>query len=249
LRKEVAIAISLAAMTVFNACGDKEEGGTDGAGGTTGTTDDPIGSNPSIIQASNLTGISAQIATVRIEPRAWWAGLIAQAPYQNNGFTLNLPATLTDDQMTLITEEDDVNGFIISDEDAKILSFEYINGYDANDEMIGEFYLEKENNPCYYVYWIYVDRDVTVTGEYTEVYGDDELDCKFQANLNLTKGWNIAYDTYLWGAETGKGYDENIFTTQKPAGANYAWTFYDYSDYRLAKAKNGYHSKRLKNNQ
>lgn len=195
---------------VFYSCNkdDDNDGGTNGG-------------SVSRITATNVINGSTQIKTVKA--LAYWEreyddgnDAIAQAPFTNNGFTLELPATVGAKYLFLISEEAP-RGINISDENAKGLFLEDIRGYDGDDDEIGDFYLEEENGDNeYYTSWFYSDRDVTIKGE-----DDGE-----KYNVTLKKGWNVVYDSY-----TDHSYS---LTSQKPSGVNYTWNFYDNSSFRSA---------------
>jgi|LSQX01.2.fsa_nt_gb hypothetical protein len=195
---------------VFYSCNkdDDNDGGTNGG-------------SVSRITATNVINGSTQIKTVKV--LAYWEreyddgnDAIAQAPFTNNGFTLELPATVGAKYLFLISEEAP-RGINISDENAKGLFLEDIRGYDGDDDEIGDFYLEEENGDNeYYTSWFYSDRDVTIKGE-----DDGE-----KYNVTLKKGWNVVYDSYTD--------DSYSLTSQKPSGVNYTWNFYDNSSFRSA---------------
>lgn len=179
------------------------------------------GGSVSRITATNVINGSTQIKTVKV--LAYWEreyddgnDAIAQAPFTNNGFTLELPATVGAKYLFLISEEAP-RGINISDENAKGLFLWDIRGYDGDDDEIGDFYLEEENGDNeYYTSWFYSDRDVTIKGE-----DDGE-----KYNVTLKKGWNVVYDSYTDGSYS--------LTSQKPSGVNYTWNFYDNSSFRSA---------------
>ena len=193
---------------VFNSC-DKDDD-NDG---------DTNGGNASKITATNVFNGSTNIKTVKALIY-WESGennygkdAITQAPYLNNGFTLELPTTLEAKYLETI----DTEGIAVSDKNFKSCFLEDLRGYNEDDDEIGYFYLEEENGDNdYYTSWIYSDRDVTIKGE----------DDGGKYNLTLKKGWNVVYDSYID--------DSYSFTSQKPSGVNYTWNFYDNSSFRSA---------------
>lgn len=196
---------------VFNSC-DKDDD-NDG---------DTNGGNASKITATNVFNGSTNIKTVKALIY-WESGendygkdAITQAPYLNNGFTLELPTTLEAKYLETF-DADDLEGIAVSDKNFKSCFLEDLRGYNEDDDEIGYFYLEEENGDNdYYTSWIYSDRDVTIKGE-----DDGE-----KYNVTLKKGWNVVYDSYID--------DSYSFTSQKPSGVNYTWNFYDNSSFRSA---------------
>jgi len=181
--------------------------------------DDNDGDTALKITATNVINGSTNIKTVKAKIY-WESGendydedAIAQAPYLNNGFTLELPTTLEAKYL----ETMDLEGIAVSDKNFKSYFLYDLRGYNEDDDEIGYFYLEEENGDnFYYTSWIYSDRDVTMEGE-----NDGE-----KYNVTLKKGWNVVYDSY-----TDDGFS---LTSQKPSGVNYTWNFYDNSSFRSA---------------
>ena len=207
---------------VFNSCerDDDNDGGTNGK-----------------ITATNVINGSTQIKTVKA--LAYWesgendygSDAIAQAPYQNNGFTLELPATLGAKYLET-PDADDLEGITVSDKNFKSAFLDDLSGYNENDEEIGSFYLEEVNEDSeHYTSWIYVDRDVTIKGENNEV--DEEYDVVNKYDLTLKKGWNLVYDSYTESYKNGQHVYSSTMTSKKPSGVNYTWKFYDW-DYSSA---------------
>lgn len=214
--------------TVFNSC-EKDD---DFDGGTTDV-------NTSKITATNVINGTTKIKTVKA--LAYWVSddedngidTIAQAPYQNNGFTLELPATLGAKYLEPLNEVD-LEGFFVSDRNFKSHILYGLIGYNEEDDKIGHFFLEEENDDSeHYTFWIYVDRDVTIKGEYNEV--DDGYIIKY--DLSLKKGWNIVYHSQTESYENGRDLYSYTISNNKPSGVNYTWNFYDnyaYSSARVA---------------
>lgn len=203
---------------VFNSCerDDDNDGGTNGK-----------------ITATNVINGSTNIKTVKA--LAYWesgendygSDAIAQAPYQNNGFTLELPATLGAKYLETL-DADDLEGITVSDKNFKSATLNDLIGYNKNDEEIGSFYLEEVNEDSeHYTSWIYVDRDVTIKGENNEV--DEEYDEEYikKYDLTLKKGWNIVYSSDTESYKNGRDVYSSTMSSKKPSGVNYTWNFYD----------------------
>ena len=177
--------------------------------------------NASKIIATNVTNGSTKIITVKALQylgydiyTGYKYNVIAEAEYKNNGFTLELPATVSTKYLTSLLEEGIPQGVTVSDANALGLKVNDFICYDVNGKEIGlcSFQNSSSSNKIdYYTFWIYVDRDVTFKG------ADKYMDTW---DLNLKKGWNIVYDTYSYSSG-----ESDAYTTQKPSGVNYSWIF------------------------
>jgi len=229
----LALGLSIA---VFYSC-DKDDDGNDG--------------NPSKITATNVINSSSVIAVVKAEihweTEDWSTGdydegqdVVAEAQYKNNGFTLELPASVAAKYLGLITElfdeDDDWDSFTISDRQAKAISELELNAYDNKDNEIGYFYLGEEKlSDDNGAMWIYVDRNVTIEAENRWDYYDEEgID---KCDLEFKKGWNVVYtkDIESYNSSTGRTVYNWTLTTKKPSGSVYRWYFDDYGDWKSSK--------------
>ena len=124
----------------------------------------------------------------------WVGEEIAKVPFTNGQFSFSLPATVDNKHLVTLPnyiEEEFFDVEVkISDPAAKGTDMVIV-GYKSGAEM-GEFNYckETENYMCYAMY-IYVDRDVNITGEYSNKDGDSTYE--FKCNMILKKGWNIVY--------------------------------------------------------
>ena len=202
--------------------------------------DDDNDGNASKITATNVINGSTNIKTVKALIY-WESGendygkdAITQAPYLNNGFTLELPATLGAKYLETL-DADDLEGITVSDRNFKSGFLDDLRGYNENDEEIGDFYLEEENEDSEHdAVWLYVDRDVTIKGE--TKYIDEEYDEEYieKYDLTLKKGWNIVYGSDTESYENGRDVYSYTMSSKKPSGVNYTWNFYDDYDYSSA---------------
>ena len=164
------------------------------------------------IVATNVINGSSQIATVKT---IIWHGddyedydVIAQASYKNNGFTMELPASLPAKCllpiMYLVSSDYEGAEQLISDRTVKGNTLWGFRAYNSNDEYLGflQYSAYSEDYDWCEAIWFYVDKDVTVL----EQRGDN-------VNLNLKKGWNICYNSDVF------------FTSKKPSGFNLKWEF------------------------
>ena len=202
--RNVAIFACLVAVTMIPGCDKDKDSGGDG--------------NASRITAINVINSFSQIATVKAQSDLVY-DVIAQTPYKDDGFILELPATVPDKDLYLLAEGAP-SSIIISDKTAKCTSIDIV-AFDNNDYNIGDFYLTNSDNSVYAM-WMYVDKYVTIKGEYEESYGWNELIAKF--DVRLSRGWNVIY-------EIGS-YDNSTYivtaTTQRPSGVNLSWYFEGY---------------------
>lgn len=217
---------------VFNSC-DKDDD-NDG---------DTNGGNASKITATNVINGSTNIKTVKA--LIYWesgdedygSDTIAQAPYLNNGFILELPTTLGAKYLETI-DAYDLDGVAVSDTNFKSCYLDDIRGYNGDDDEIGYFYLGEEYDDSeHHISWMYVDRDVTIKGEHKRIFYYEEENENF--DLTLKKGWNLVYDSFTKSYENGRDVFLNTITSNKPSGVNYTWNFYDRSaSVALKSAKN-----------
>ncbi|MCO5229521.1 MAG: hypothetical protein M9958_00055 [Chitinophagales bacterium] len=195
---------------------------------------------PFRIIAKDVSNSSSTIITAKVIAEYYLNGdfldgVIAQAPYSNNGFTIELPATVDNKYLDEIIDffgdyDDIVEGSVsISNKDVLALYIEDVEAFDSKDKEIGEFYLYKyfEDND-YYTSWIYVESDVTIKGKVVTTDDSFEKDIE-EYDLALKKGWNVIYESYLY--EYDSVGDREIytdkFTSSKPSGVVFNWEFMD----------------------
>ena len=240
--RNVAIVASLAVVTMISGC-DKNNDNDQNENG-----DGNNGGNASKVTVTDVINGSSKIANVKVQ--IYWHDandeyqgyVIAQMPYKENGFTLDLPATIADKYLDIIAE-DAPSGITISDKSVKWATDIDIEAFDKNDHYIGDFYMTNSDQSVFAM-WFYVDKNVTIKGETEfreydrrdgEYYDDEEYDNEVHIgkyNIDLKKGWNIVYvsETKSHNNSTGKDVYTSNMTTQKPSGANLSWYFFDYSD-------------------
>jgi hypothetical protein len=216
--------------------------------------DEPDNKDAFVIRATNVLNASNEIDIVTAED--WYSGgVIAEAPFRNNGFVLNLPQELPAKHTRLIKDEfayefhSLISGLnegkiIISDENAKCFLLDiYFEAYDKNNNNIGWFSLgyrqdietdtELHLTLCS-AQWIYADRDVTV--KIKENAFRFNFCSDVDVELNLKKGWNTAYFYHkiVFNNTTGVGTSETIswHTGQKPAGIDLKWQYVPYAAYK-----------------
>ena len=229
------LALGLTTTAFYSCNNDDDNSGISDNGGNGGNGSNS--GNASTITATDVINGSAQITTVKAIAHwesggEWSYETIAQTPYENNGFTLKFPETLADKYLVSIGEfigSDYMTEVFISDKNAKTYFFDAddIYGYyDEDENEMGKFYLREDNDNGYYdTSWMYADRDVAVKGEGEWSNGTDKYD------LNLKKGWNVVYKSQIgsYNNSTGVYVSTYTLTSQKPAGVNYSWSFYNFN--------------------
>jgi hypothetical protein len=149
---------------------------------------------------------------------------IANAEYQNGGFTIILPAKVN--SLYLVPLEDDIpDGLLISNLNAKTVNIS-LNAYKSNDN-VGAFYLWSEG---WEGLFIYADRDVSIAGDYDDYYSEEGITYTEMYNLSmdLEKGWNIVY-----AKATQIKYNTYLIemTTEAPYEAKWYFDLYDTESY------------------
>ena len=162
---------------------------------------------------------------------------IASCKYTNGKFTLELPETVAAKYLYYL-REDMPEGINLSDMDAKIADI-YIEAYDDKDDNVGCFEYKKEtSNSLAVTFYMYVDRDVRITGSFTET--EDGVNYIFNANANLKKGWNFLYQ--IMSGNESNGTIE--MTTTEPSGMK--WVYDSYYSHKSAQVKSADFSKKFK---
>ena len=204
---------------------------------------DPV----SFIQATNVIGNTAGVTAVIAGAgvimhdggHMEFQEVLAEVPFLNNGFTLQLSSSPTIlypliDEFPFPTNLTDVT---ISDNAAR-WSFAEFWGFNSAGNRIGRFEYSNDegwDNPTLLnsAVWFYVDKDVTITGEFSETRywdsGGSHTDI-VTYNLNLRRGWNIVY---FRNTRTRVGYVHtytHTLTSQRPADANLSWRFWQSFD-------------------
>jgi hypothetical protein len=179
------------------------------------------------ITAVNVDNSIPQIAGVKglLSQQSGNDEVVAQALYQNNGFVLELPETPEEKYLSLATAAS--IELTVSDINAKLAEFAFLKAYNASDNYMGEFYLKTIiDHTEYAAWWMYADRDVTLTGENitTEFNGGRRYEDTTLFNMQLKKGWNTIY-----GSTIENDMDSIITTTatitnQKPS-VDITWEF------------------------
>ncbi|MDR2684908.1 MAG: InlB B-repeat-containing protein [Prevotellaceae bacterium] len=132
--------------------------------------------------------------------------VIASAPFTNGGFTITLPGDI--DERLLVEMGELPDGLTVSNADVKSANAYRLAAY-KNNELAGYFYYISENSAMQN--YIFVNKDVRVTGSFTE---DGDI---FTYDATLKEGWNAVYM-----AETISG--GIIITTTKPA-VDFVWMY------------------------
>ena len=219
------VALGLAS-TIFFSCDKKDKN----------NGDNNLPDNPAyIIKASDVENSTEQVKTVKgityINNEEYF---ISSAEYKDKGFSLELPAPVSDSLLMRIGDDfTEASTISVSDLDARILSVDQIKGYDANGEHLG--YFEYGNTDIANTIWVYADRDLSITGQELESDEDEVYNITYE--VSVKKGWNILY---FYSSETTDPeteittYNEKITSTQNPA-ITLSWSFYGFMVERPAK--------------
>ena len=201
------IVVALCATTIFTSCRNDD--------------DDDNGNGVFEIRATNVAGNTGRIATVRAE--IWGANdralTVGEAPFQNNGFTLRLIDEVPTPFLSPITDLEYEGTLTISDRNARmtfVIDCLILFAYDSNGNAIGYLGLGNErDNEWSWGTWVYIDRNVTVSG--TTNWNDDDWEVVF--DLNLRRGWNTIY------FHENENTKRTRFTSQRPSGWSLIWEF------------------------
>ena len=184
---------ALAISAAFTSCNkDDDEKGDETIDGTIdgtvgGTIDKITAKVENASELSNVKTVKLMALVISSEE----SEEIASAEFKNDGFTLNLPATVASKYLYLLAADmpSTVN---VSNKNAKIANVS-ICGFDSAGDPIADFICtKKEGNTEYSMWLLYADSDVSISGTKT----DEEEDEVFVFSLSLKKGWNAVYETY-----------------------------------------------------
>jgi hypothetical protein len=151
-----------------------------------------------------------------------WAGYpIAESAYVGGGFTLQLPATLPDAHITLLSEILNDDKLTISPATVKAEVIDIFVAYGKTGQQVGRFRHLKGAGDAVEAkaMYIYADNNVTVKGSDTGV--EDDLTYSYEWNVSLTKGWNVIYVTNT-ANETAKTLTI-VYSNKNPGGLQ--WIF------------------------
>jgi len=202
--------------------------------------DDNSGSNLSSINAKVINGSSYsfdQVQAVMYYGNGYEFDVDA-SNYSNDGFSIKLPATV--DNMYLepmVDINDDDLAWITTSDNTVVGNGISVEGYESGSYM-GDFYYgttsQNQTSTSINIYmaqgtYVYVDKNVTITGSTTDTEETDGLsvNVKSTANATLKKGWNIMYYTFSISANVNSSTATGTLsiTTQAPTGLN--WYYED----------------------
>lgn len=142
---------------------------------------------------------------------------IASAAYRNGGFTLKLPATVSNaylSELGAVSLGAELDGITISNPSVKTTSGTAIMAYKSG-EQVGNFIYSSATLLVGQGQYMYANGDVSLTGSVTssDMYG---MTVKY--NVQLKKGWNMVY------AKLNISSMEIEMTAQEPSGLK--WRYY-----------------------
>ena len=202
----------------------------------------PVLPDNSVIRAGNvisLTGSTSDIDSVRAMAYDWMTTTrtsIAEAPFQNNGFTMQLPTTLPDNFLRAVESSFPriAEVTITGNSNARWLPNIDLAAFNKSGNEIGTVNLvggiDFENITGTVARWVYVDSNVSVTVPNTAILLGQPTINFIAANLSLRKGWNIVYATISIENFGNIRHITTTLTTQRPPNVIFAWTFISLED-------------------
>jgi hypothetical protein len=224
--------VSLFAVVAICSCDeDENENGNDGGAlqGNTITVAVENGSDYDAkidsVKALIVTGEGSEYDPETNHYYAYWEGhTVAAAAYSNGKFTLKLPETVSDEYL-----DDEFIEELVDFDDGELPKGVTASGSELKGEWVrilayyagkevGEFYYETEDCEGNL---LYVDRDFSITGSYTEK--DEDVN---KYSLFLKKGWNLVYER---NTEINDDREEEERTTTPAPGVK--WNYSEYGNY------------------
>ncbi|MDR2823571.1 MAG: hypothetical protein LBB41_00055 [Prevotellaceae bacterium] len=170
------------ALVSMSSCDKKDEPGSD----------DPTVDNPTVSSINiNINTSSADVAKAELlNTSGDLAAEIATATYQNNKFVLNLPAELDASMLSNVELGINDSRVSVSNPQAKVAVMQ-VAAY-KNDILVGYLVMtEITQNGGKEQAFMYSDRDVSITGDYSDNY--DGIVFRQIYEMHLKKGWNRYY--------------------------------------------------------
>jgi hypothetical protein len=195
--------------------------------------------NTFTVVVENGVNLNETIDSVKMEinPEKMYVITLVSTSYENGGFTLNLPESVSARYLDEDFEYEKTHGVTVSNPNAKT-GWVGLYAYKSNSD-IGGFFYETEDGE-----WegeiVYSDSDVSVTGSYTE--SETTYTYKDTYNVYLKKGWNMIYSR---GTDKGNNLHEYEETTRTPEGAKWKWYFFNWDDKNYAVSGSLFKSKTL----
>jgi len=180
LLKKLALLPLFCGLVLTSACSNDDENGNDIP---TSWFDGTI--TATVVNGNDYNDLIRRIVALCVENNEE----IASGTWLNGGFSITLPATLPNDMLFSLYEEAGA-GVIISNRDAKIIETVAFLAFDSEGHNVGVLiYGDLE----IMVAFTYADRDVTVTGGFT----NDDFGFSFSVthNVSLKRGWNKVFGT------------------------------------------------------
>ena len=156
--------------------------------------------------------------------------VVAEGNFKNNGFTINLPENVSNNYLEDISYEMP-KGIKVSDASAKI-GFIEIEGYKSDeyvdDFAYGKIMLDGKKFSIVVGLYVYVDKNVKITGSYTE---EDGVTLNTTFSVSLKKGWNNMFVTF--SGQEGSNTMTAKWTTSDPGGLEWYFGNSDLKSLRL----------------
>jgi len=164
--------------------------------------------------------------------------VIAEAPFQNNGFTLQIPATVLpcllspvgNDSVRISVPHLMIIAYNENGNPIGTFSLLYSQGNFLNVGSVEEPILRTETFSWHQV-WLYADRDAVIR-EGSRLAISTQTD-----DLNLRRGWNVVYFVSHTITVRGVSTDTRTYQNQSPKDMSFSWHFFPLSPQIHAKLR------------
>jgi hypothetical protein len=192
-----------------------------------------------VISATNVIGNTAEIWSVKAGAGGMeydggggtgFQEVLAEVPFQNNGFTLHLR---TPPNRVLIPLSGEIPTGVTLSDNAVRTAETIFDAYNSAGDDIARFAFADFNwneppnvrNEENQAFWLYADRSVTMRGEvrgYDEWGSTEYIDIS-NFNVDLQRGWNVVYRRTTRTTTGNVRTQTTTFTHQRPVGVNLSW--------------------------
>jgi hypothetical protein len=196
------IAATVALALMGTGCNKTDNGNENPGGG-----DEP-GDEYLTVTAENILFLSSKATTAKLSSLGEMddenSAVIAEAPIENNGFTVTLDMQPKAMYGVFDEEHMDFDGMSVSNPDVLGIAPALFVAYDNVGQILDPIiYGNVTDTNISYMMWIYVTDDVTVKGSQTDK--DDEYMemAIYSMNLTLKAGWNALVMSIGYGEQGG----------------------------------------------
>jgi len=166
---------------------------------------------------------------------------LAEATFNNGNFTIELTETVNTNFLHADFAVPPPT-LTVSNTNAQLLWIDGITGYNMEGKAIADFWFEKVNSNSFsHVTWVYVDRDLNISGSSTYEEGSNYEEI-IVYSLVLKKGWNIVYKTETDLVQGGKDIYKTEYSNSVVSGLSwfgFLWSDYESSECYIISFKDG----------